>query len=42
MIVSYEVSDTPERWVLPEGKVPESATHDRSVWIWRGVSSTPG
>jgi Uma2 family endonuclease len=35
MIVSYEVLETPERWVLPEGKVPESALHDRSIDLAR-------
>jgi Uma2 family endonuclease len=35
MIVSYEILETPERWVLPEGKVPESALHDRSIDLAR-------
>jgi Uma2 family endonuclease len=35
MIVSYEVLGTPERWVLPEGKVPESALHDRAIDVAR-------
>jgi Uma2 family endonuclease len=35
MIVSYEIGETPERWVLPEGKVAESALHDRAVDLAR-------
>jgi Uma2 family endonuclease len=35
MIVSYEIHETPERWVLPDGTVAESALHDRAVDLAR-------